>query len=214
MKNDLRVVVFDASQLWRRPLGLGFSWRVGSTLYRGFAGVDASFGARSWDEALGWLGRVQPERRIAELQYWGHGNWGRALIARRSFDRSVLAPGHALYPGIEALRARLAPGARIRFRTCETLGAQTGHDFAAALSDFTGATVAGHTFEIAFFQSGLRALAPGARPNWSPTEGLLRGTADAPQRSRASHPREPNTITCLTTALPLELALGSAQHLE
>jgi len=69
----------------------------------------------------------------------------------------------------------------------------------AALADFAGVRVAGHTFEIGFFQSGLHVLAPGAAPDWAESEGLARGTPEAPERSLPSGPREPNTITCLTT---------------
>ena len=207
MVDALKLVVFDATQLGRRPVGLGLSWRVGSGLYRVIGGVHGAFGARSWSEALDWLAQFRSERRIAEVQYWGHGKWGRAFIDAEPLDRSALKPSHALHSHLCAVRERLTPEALIWFRTCETLGGTAGQSFASALAEFTGAAVAGHTFEIAFFQSGLRALRPGAAPHWSPAEGIARGVPSAPQRALPSHPREPNTITCLTTQLP-QLAFG------
>jgi hypothetical protein len=159
----------------------------------------------SFGDALGWLARVQSSRPIAEVQFWGHGKWGRALIARESFDRSCLLPAHPLRPGLEAVRERLTLDALLWFRTCETLGAHAGQDFARALGDFTGARVAGHTYEIGYWQSGLHALAVGALPDWDPTEGLAAGDAGAPERALPSRPGCPNTISCFTSRLPSEL---------
>jgi hypothetical protein len=175
---------------------------LGSHLYRALGWLDASFGATSFDEALGWLGRVEPERPVGEVQFWGHGKWGRAFIARESFDRAALTPAHPLRPRLEALRERLTPDALVWFRTCETLGADAGQDFARALGDFTGARVAGHTYVIGYWQSGLHSLAPGARPDWDPTEGLAAGDARAPERALPSRPDCPSTITCFTPRLP------------
>lgn len=148
---------------------------------------------------------ARAERPIGEIQFWGHGRWGRVLIERESFDRSALAASHRLRPKLDALRERLAPDALIWFRTCETLGARAGHDFARALADFTGARVAGHTFVIGYFQSGLHALSPGNAPSWEPTEGLALGTAENPERALGSGPLRPNTITCFTGELPADV---------
>jgi hypothetical protein len=167
--------------------------------------VDATFGARSFAEALDFALRTAKDRPIGELQYWGHGKWGSILLDRESLDRRALAPGHALRPKLEALRERLSPGALLWFRTCETLGARAGQDFAAALGDFTGASVAGHTYVIGYFQSGLHLLPPGVLPSWSPAEGLLAGTPEDPRRARDSGPSEPNTITCFTPRVPASL---------
>lgn len=198
----LRLLVYDATQRARPPRALGLSWQVGSYLYRGLGRIDAALGARSFDEAFTWLASYERERPITELQFWGHGKWGRALIDRESFDRRALSARHALHDPLRAFRERLSDGALVWFRTCETLGAEAGHSFASALSDFLGASVAGHTFVIGFFQSGLHRLRPGARPNWSTSEGLSRGTPQAPEAAFDSSPEQPNTITCLTGRIP------------
>lgn len=208
--SPLRLVVFDATQLSRPPRALGASWHAGAALYRGMGHVDATYGARSFADSLDWAVLTAKERPIRELQYWGHGKWGRALIDRESFDRSALSPGHPLRPRLDALRERLAPESLVWFRTCETLGAHFGQDFARALADFTGASVAGHTFVIGYFQSGLHVLRPGAAPAWSPAEGLSEGTAEAPRSALGSSPAQPNTITCFTHRVPASYLAGGS----
>ncbi|MGB1700273.1 MAG: hypothetical protein ACPHRO_09985, partial [Nannocystaceae bacterium] len=91
------------------------------------------------------------------------------------------------------------------FRTCETFGAQPGHDFARHLAAHMGARVAGHTYIIGPLQSGLHLLAPGQRPAWSDSEGLAEGTPQAPLRARWSSISAPNTITCLRRSLPAHI---------
>lgn len=202
MGDALRLIVYDATQKRRRPAALGFSWQYGSYLYRGLGRIDAAHGAQAFGDALAWLARHEPSRQIEELQFWGHGKWGRIFIAGESLDRSVLSASHPHFAAFSRVRERLAPNALLWFRTCETVGAQAGHDFASALADATGARVAGHTFIIGFFQSGLHCLQPGQRPHWSTSEGLSRGTPAAPLQAHPSAPNAPNTITCLSGAIP------------
>jgi hypothetical protein len=198
----LRLLVYDATQRARPPRALGLAWHAGSYLYRGLGRIDAAFGARSWADAFEFLATYGAERTVGEFQFWGHGKWGRALVHGESFDRRALADSHALTPRIAAFRERLEPGALVWFRTCETLGARAGQDFARALADHLGARVAGHSFVIGFFQSGLHSLSPGALPTWSENEGIAQGTADRPERALSSGPGQPNTVTCFDGVIP------------
>jgi len=161
-------------------------------------------GVRSWNEALAWLAAYDAPRPIAEIQYWGHGRWGRVLVADDALDVAALEPAHRLHASLLAVRERLVPdgGALVWLRTCEAFGARAGMDFAQALADTLGANVAGHTHVIGAVQSGLRALAPGCRPRWSPAEGLAEGTPEAPRRAHSSGPMRPRTITCLANVFP------------
>lgn len=202
MSEGLRLIVYDATQVRRKPVGLGLSWQYGSRLYRGLEMADAAYGARSFADAFAWLTKHERSRPIRELQFWGHGKWGRIFIDAESIDAAVLDAKHVHYAGFRAFRERLSPNALLWFRTCETLGARSGQDFAAALGDATGARVAGHTFVIGFFQSGLHCLGPGRRPHWSQSEGLASGSAEAPRTALPSGPFAPNTITCLNGDVP------------
>jgi hypothetical protein len=188
----MRLVVYD-----RTCGALTRAWRSGSALYRRLGRIDTARGVASWDEALAYLAVVP---RIDELQYWGHGKWGAVLVDRQPLDARAFEPGHTWQPALRALR--LAPEAQVWFRTCETFGAAAGVRFAERAASFWGVRVAGHTHVIGFHQSGLHALAPGARADWSPDEGLASGTPEAPERARGSRPWLPRTITCLHGNVP------------
>lgn len=205
MSGGLRLVIYDRSCTGRHGLpGLTHAWAAGAWLYRGRGSIGAAFGARGWREAFAWIGRQSPDQPIAELQFWGHGKWGEARIGDERLAAAALLPGHSLHKDLCALRERLLPaGAALWwFRTCETLGAAPGHDFARRYSEFFNARIAGHTYIIGPWQSGLHSLAPGQSPAWSLTEGLEAGTPDRPERARWSSRREPNTIHCLNGVIP------------
>jgi len=196
-------MIYDATCTGRGLLpGLTHSWIAGALLYKGLGRLDASRGVRSWEEGLAWLADHELERPIAEVQFWGHGKWGEARVAREILDERSLRRGHAHEPWLRRLRARLLPESLFWFRTCETFGAEKGHAFARDLTDFLGCAAAGHTFIIGPWQSGLHRLAPGASPHWDDGEGIEEGTPGAPTKALWSGPSAPNTITCLHGAVP------------
>jgi hypothetical protein len=192
-------MVYDRTCKKKYGVGLSTAWSSGGVLYRGLRRLDATFGATSWDEALGWLATYAPDRSIEEIQYWGHGKWGTVFIDKDPFGREQLA-----HPRVAAIRERLTKGALVWLRTCEAFGARRGHDFAQQLADTLGARVAGHTFIIGVFQSGLHGLRPGNTPTWSVTEGLAEGTPEAPKRAHDSSATRPNTISCFHNHVPDE----------
>lgn len=202
MSKGLRVILFDRTCIRRWGLGLSRAWSHGAKLYALLGRSDAAYGAESFADAWSWLAKFRAERAIDEVQFWGHGKWGRLFVERDVLDRSALAPGHPHHGSLLAIRERLAPGARFWFRTCETFGATAGHDFARAWTDFFGSPAAGHTFIIGYWQSGLHLLRPGAAPHWAADEGLLRGSPSRPERAAWSSPRKPYTISCLTGRVP------------
>lgn len=192
--------------------GLTHSWIAGGALYKGLGRLDAYAPASSWAEAFAFL-LAQPGP-IREVQYWGHGKWGRAFIGRDVLDEDALQPGHPLHDPLARLRDRLVPAAapseagddddrapRLWFRTCETFGKPSGHSFARALARFLGARVAGHTYVIGPWQSGLHTLGPDDEPTWSETEGLPGGD-EAATKALMSAPWAPHTITCLDGRVP------------
>src|SRR5688572_22448286 len=125
----LRLMIYDRTcttakvKGLRAPFGLTHSWIAGGRLYGALRRIDAHTGVASWAEALEWLGTVEPDRPISEIQFWGHGQRGRVKIDAESLDASALAPGHPLRPALERIRERLAPDALWWFRTCDTFGA-------------------------------------------------------------------------------------------
>jgi hypothetical protein len=202
VSGGLRLIVYDKTCVGWFGVGLSRAWSAGHRLYAALGRSDGARGVSSFDEAFAWLAAHEPGRPISELQFWAHGKWGQLFMQRESFDREAFAPGHRLHGGVSALRERLAPGALVWFRSCETFGATPGHDFARALTDFFGCRAAGHTFIIGYWQSGLHLLEPGRKPHWSTTEGLRRGTPERPEQASKSRILAPNTISCLTGHVP------------
>lgn len=204
MSEGLRLLVYDGTCTATHGLGLSTVWSAGAGVYHTLHRHDASFGARRWADALAWLASYEPERPIAEIQYWGHGKWGNVKIADDGLDAAALAPEHAHAPAIDAIRDRLLPNGAslVWLRTCEAFGADAGIDFAYRLAHRMRAKVAGHTFIIGALQSGLRVLEPGKRPRWSSHEGLCEGTPAAPKRAHTSRLLAPRTIHFMTNSFP------------
>src|SRR5262249_1806712 len=125
--------------------------------------LDGGLGVASWGEALDWLAEVEPGARVAEIQFWGHGQWGQACFAGEPIDESALTPGHEHHGRLARVRERMLPGAEGLwwFRCCDTFGTPRGQAFARAWTRFFGCRAAGHTHVIGVWQSGLHSLLPG-----------------------------------------------------
>ena len=202
--NKVRLLIFDNTcrgQDGRLPLT--WAWSGGQHLFRGMRWLDGSRGVDSWEEALTWL--AQQTEPIAEVQFWGHGRWGRAMVGSDVLDARVLQQDHALNPLLQQVRERLVgPEALWWWRTCETYGALPGQRFAEQWSSFLGCRSAGHTHIIGVWQSGLRGIRPGQTAWWEPGEGLLDGTPAQPKRAQTSRPGAPATISVLSSTVPDE----------
>ena len=198
-----RFLVYDATDK-ANERALRAAWATGARVYRALGRIDAYFGASSWSSALHWLATHRAREPIASVQFWGHGKWGAALIADDVFSEASLTERAPFARDLGALRERFLSDGRslIWFRTCETVGARRGQDFAMRLSDRLGARVAGHTYVIAAFQSGLHGLRPGERPTWSESEGLAEGTPDAPVKALWSSATAPNTVHFMNNEIP------------
>ncbi|MFT4977020.1 MAG: hypothetical protein ACI8S6_002925 [Myxococcota bacterium] len=199
----LRLMIYDTTCRGADGrLPLSHAWQAGEGLYRGLGRIDAACGAESWEEALDFLATHRLGEAVGEVQFWGHGRWGCALIDGQRLDAGALRAGHRLRGRLEAVRERMDAGGLWWFRTCETLGAEAGHDLARRWSDFFGGRVAGHTFVIGAWQSGLHSLAAGEVPGWSTSEGLAAGTPSAPERALGAAPWRPRTISFLHGRIP------------
>lgn len=203
----LRVLLYDRT--CKGPLGPGGAplpglsaiWSSGARVYRALGRIGRAYGVSSWDEAARAIeDATRDGTPVRELQYWGHGRFGCVLVDRERIDRSAL--GRARFVAALTERLERRDDALVWLRTCEAFGGHVGHDFARALAEATGVRVAGHTYVIGFWQSGLHGLAPGAQPTWDPAEGIGRGTAAAPELGAWSTPHEPHTIHALEGSVP------------
>lgn len=197
----LRVMLYDRSCRGRGLLpGLSHAWGGGGVVFRALGRFDAIHGAGSWAAGLDWLLAASARQPIAEIQFWGHGEWGGLWIDEERMTAAALEPGHYLHGRLATLRSRLVPGGQALwwFRSCDVFGTQIGHDFARRWTRFFGCRAAGHTHHIMMLQSGLHVLEPGAEPAWPLEEGVEAGLAHASFSSL----RAPATITFLHRELP------------
>ncbi|MCP4502339.1 MAG: DUF4347 domain-containing protein [Deltaproteobacteria bacterium] len=183
-------------------LGLTHSWILGGKLYQRRGLLDAFHGVRSWEEAFQWLLDVSGGESISEIQFWGHGKWGSAYLQREILDEKSLLSSHARCSQLDALAQQLTENSMWWFRTCETFGAEKGHAFAEHFTERLGCRVAGHTYIIGPWQSGLHSLRPGQKADWSTEEGIKEGNPIAPQRALWSVPWAPHTLHCLQGHIP------------
>lgn len=210
-----RLVIYDRT-CGGDPLGLSDVWHAGAWLYTATYGIDARCGVSSWQQAFDWLDQRAACAPIAEVQYWGHGKWGSARVGQESLDQQSIAPGGCHHQRLLALRDALARDGQqpplFWFRTCETFGAHVGQRFAEELASLLSCRVAGHTYVIAYYQSGLHALDAGQQANWPADEGLAEGSATAPVRAHPSRRSAPNTITCLRGSLPQKVVAACRER--
>jgi hypothetical protein len=198
-----RFLIYDGH--WKASEApLRSAWATGARLYRALGHVDAFLGAKSWHEALEWLPRAAGDAPISEIQFWGHGKWGEALIGDDRLSVRSFDPHRPLAPLLARLKSLLLPSGEslVWFRTCESFGALAGHAFAECVAAELATRAAGHTYVIGAVQSGLHGLRLGARPHWSREEGLAEGPPEAPRRAHPSSSRAPNTIHFLKSVVP------------
>ena len=189
MGNKLQRAVLWGAADKRIP---GFSWMVCGQIARQAGRFELGLKAPSWGYAAAMLAiRADMAGKPWDMvQLWSHG-----------------VPGHPYMGGDkytaredkEALRMIgnvMNPKGTVWFRSCAVFSGSVGHDFAQRAAGLLGCRVAGHTFNIGPWQSGLHTLAPGDQPKWSTVEGNRDGTP------LWSAPWEPNTITALQWTIP------------
>lgn len=172
-----RVVIFDATDRSVVP-ELSDSWRAAARAFRAVRRFDEVIEATSWEQALAPL----RGRTVREVQFWGHGRPGAALIGRQPLPLDALVSLH-----ITEL---------LWLRVCAAFHGSIGKTYAKRLLGAVGCRVAAHTFNIGPLQSGLHTLAPGDWPYWSASEGADRSGI------LGSALWHPNTITCLHSSVP------------
>lgn len=178
--------------------GMERSWFANGSLYRSLRTLDAAEGFSTWEEALVWLSTYGSGSRLAEVQFWGHGGPGHAWMNGKVLTSQSFF-GH-YGPILRRIVHRLLPSSTVWFRTSGTFAGEAGHKFSQVWAKSLDCRVAGHTFDLGFFQSGLHIVTPNDVPQWPMTEGIAEGTAAKPITLRKSMPWCVNTLTCLNSA--------------
>ena len=195
----IRVLIWDDTE--GRPVG--WTWDVGAPIYKLIGRFDLIINGRSWETALDILVTELVERGtwLRDLRFWGHGNWGRAYLRGGALTSRSLTPEGRLFPHLESLARFVRPESLIWFRTCSSFGNVMGRAFAKALAAFFQCTVAGHTYNIGFWHSGLHTLRPLEDPSWSEAEGTVMDEKGTRQTTWSAWGR-PNTVTFVRGSIP------------
>jgi hypothetical protein len=174
-----RLIVYDNTEngikewFWRRYVQVRVGWK--------------KIGVSSWADAHGKIfNAVRPGTRLMELQWWGDGSPGAPRINGKT-------PPDDFWQTLSSL---VTPESLIWFRMCSVFFGDKGRAFAQATARTLGCRVAGHTYVIGPWQSGLRTLRPGQTPD---LHWLYTG-ADWTQVK--SGPFRPRTIFCTRMSVP------------
>lgn len=158
----MKIIIYDATQKG----ALGLVWRVGAWLYKKLGWADEVVAIRSTFPFWSDLSYAARGRFVDEIQFWGHGEPGGAFIAGNPL---CIDCTDLFYSTIACLHADSV----FWFRTCSTFASADGQAFAKEWTDALGCRVAGHTYKIGFWHSGLHTLAPGEEPDWCEAEGTM-----------------------------------------
>jgi len=186
-----RVLILDANP--DRGL-LGTSWDLGQALGCITGRFDHVIRATSWNHVAEELLKIGSQKKIKEVQYWGHGNNGAyygkissyltniiinlfyvyscilgvAFIGKEAFSITTLQ--NSLWQRIPANKI-FADNALWWWRTCSTCRGDDGRSFSTSFVNTFGIRMAGHTQNIHAIQGGLVMLRPGQIPTWYDNSG-------------------------------------------
>jgi hypothetical protein len=157
-----RVLLVDATAY--DPLRI--TWRLGHLITARGRFTHRLY-VRSWNEAMKRLCELAKHEQLSEVQVWGHGSVGRALIGADVFDADYVRSS-SYFKRWAALRPfQQHPSPLIWFRTCYTMKGEAGRTFATLLTHALGCRVAGYTQYIHVVQRGLVVAWPDKPPRWS-----------------------------------------------
>ena len=161
-----RVLILDASD--ERGV-LGWSWDVGSILVESSNRFDFIIRARNWEHVCQELHKIADGgHKIREVQFWGHGHPGAALIGNDAFNVATLQTESWMRL---AQRHVFQDGALWWWRTCQTCRGMEGREFSQVFVNMFGIRMAGHTVVIHVIHGCLVCLKPGEQANWKDDEG-------------------------------------------
>lgn len=193
--DTIRVMFYDKSK-WAGEV-LSSTWFAGGRLYKTFRSLDFCIGVDCWEDAFDWLLSVEKDKKISMIQFWGHGSPGNIFINNEQINTGIIRKDNVYHERALKLKDRLSDDAVIWLRSCGVFAGPSGHYFAKRWAKFFDCTIAGHTFIVGPFQSGLHTIKPNEEPTWDLKEGF-----DKQGNLLISKLWSPNTIFCLRGDIP------------
>jgi hypothetical protein len=195
----MKILVFDANP--QKGTLLDESWFVGAWTAKNLRRFDHKIAATNWPDALDKLLDISKDKKISELHYWGHGNWGKIYMGKKAITVIALTnPLHVWYNRFRELSTRFTENSMVWFRVCLAFGNAGGQLFAEKAAELFGCRVAGSTFIIGPIHGGIHSLHPGQKAFWPVKEGIkIEGEKEIPKRSWIT---SPNWIFFWTSNIP------------
>jgi hypothetical protein len=186
----MKLLIYDSTRK-KSPLDEG--WGVGAFWQWLWHGTDGVLGALTWHEAIEWICNRGALGKIHEIQFWGHGVPGDALINKDSLAANL--------EELKQIKPFIRYDTNFWLRTCASFHGETGKQFAMNLYGTIGCRVLAHTFKIGFpWHSGLHSVKNVLDiDRWSNKEG-----EDEKGNLLGSSMQAPNTITMFHEKAPKE----------
>lgn len=138
-------------------------------------------GAKSWDDAFKQLGQIAKIHNIWWVEFWGHGNSGKAfigneeltlekakrLMSRYNINSSCFSRGYVDYTPL------------FWFRTCSTAKGYTGKRFIEGIAKYLDINVYGHSKDIGMTHGGICCSNGGNK--WRSNIGSVSCVASRPE---------------------------------
>jgi len=180
-----RIILYDTAD----TSAVSYTWALGTPFYKAIGACLEFYPVKCWAEATQ---KVSMYTGLDEIQFWGHGSPGCALIGKEHLsanDNENFA---------QAVKQALKLEGALWFRTCASFAGDLGKEFAKSISSNSQRRCAGSTFKIGMFHSGIHSCLPNWDANWLSTEGIDPVT----KKPTSSGLGKPNTILCLQISLP------------
>jgi hypothetical protein len=117
------------------------------------------------------LSQLQPDDRVRSIQFWGHGRPGAINVGDEELKAESFAQDHPHRVVLTQLRERLARGALVAFKGCQTFAGPEGKNLARVAAAFFGDSIVvlGQTRLLGYNLDwgGAVILSCGEEPTWA-----------------------------------------------
>lgn len=149
-----KCIIYDRTV--RSPV-LWLTWRLWAWFLLLTRRVSRVYGAASVSDAMSYLVHTYFLEAVEwqQVQFWCHGRPGQVLIGQTTLTKNCTADEWATLKDLSEVIPR---DCMVWFRSCSTFAGPAGKEFANWIAATLACHVAGFTYTIWFFQSGLRCV--------------------------------------------------------
>lgn len=156
--NIKKLIIFDKSE----GTLVGLSWKLGSRIFKSH--FTHTLAASSWQEVIDYFHRLPEGTRFNEVQFWGHGAPGKALVGGEPAGDAVWL----------SMRPYLHDLSIVWLRVCSFAQGVRGSNAMCRVAGLLECRVIAHTHIIGNWasHSGTQGIRPGEVPQWAEADGV------------------------------------------